>query len=300
VNTAPDFFVYGAPKCGTTALFAYLSEHPLVFAPAIKEPRFFAHDLGEFREVQDANEYARLFEAERGADVLTCDGTPWYLFSRVAANEIKRANPEARIIVVLRNPIEMLHSLYSQYLISFKEDAPDLESAWRLQESRAAGENLPAYAPAPVLLQYGEVARFGSQVERLLGIFPRDQVHITFHEDLVADARRFYLGVLRFLGLPDDGRTDFPVLNERRQYRNVGIAKLISNPDSAVMRVTTYVKRTFGLSQTGILAGLYRANEVPAVRAPLRPEFRRELSKYFRPDVALLEELTQRNLSHWT
>src|SRR5580704_895448 len=108
----PDFFVVGAPKSGTTAISNYLSKHPDIFM-ARKEMHHFGGDLRFGRQFyrRDTREYLSEFNSRRDQS-RAGEASVWYLFSHQAASEIKSFNPDARIIVLLREPVEMLYSLY--------------------------------------------------------------------------------------------------------------------------------------------------------------------------------------------
>ncbi|MFQ5570582.1 MAG: sulfotransferase, partial [Rhodothermales bacterium] len=113
----PDFFIVGAPKCGTTAMFRYLQEHPEIYLPK-KEFHHFGSDLrppnyqGRNR---DRAVYLSLF-AGVTTEKRIGEASVWYLYSKKAAREIKAFAPEADVIIMLRNPVEMMYSLYSLFL----------------------------------------------------------------------------------------------------------------------------------------------------------------------------------------
>ncbi|NLF38083.1 sulfotransferase, partial [bacterium] len=102
----PDFFIVGAPKSGTTALHAYLGRHPSIFVPARKEPHFFGSDIVSPAFVRDRDAYLSLF-AGATTEARVGEASIWYLYSKRAAREIKEFNPDARIIIMLRNPVDM-------------------------------------------------------------------------------------------------------------------------------------------------------------------------------------------------
>jgi hypothetical protein len=106
----PDFFIVGAPKSGTTAMYFYLKQHPEIFMPERKELHFFGSDFFAPHFVRDLKEYLKFFE---GADNKKRIGeaSVWYLYSKRAAFEIKEFNPDADIIIMLRNPVDMMYSL---------------------------------------------------------------------------------------------------------------------------------------------------------------------------------------------
>ena len=124
----PDFFIVGAPKCGTTAMYQWLDAHPEVFVP-VKEIHYFGADLDHRRPEVSAERYNGLFEPASTAHKAVGDVGVWYLMSETAAQEIHAYNPDARIIIMLRRPAQMLYSLHSQLLYSGEEDIADFGEA---------------------------------------------------------------------------------------------------------------------------------------------------------------------------
>lgn len=221
----PRFFIVGAPKCGTTSLERWLSSNPSVYMPPVKEPMFFATDLA-FRRVREESEYAALYRRAKPGQVAG-DASPEYLLSRAAVPAIEAVVPDARYVVMTRDPVEMVVSFHSQLLRWMLEDEPDLAAAWRLQEARSRGERLPPRCPDPLILQYREWGALGSQLERLMATVPADRLlHIPL-DALRADPRRTYLSVLEFIGATDDGRTAFPAFNQAAQVRSQRLQGLL-------------------------------------------------------------------------
>ena len=183
----PDFFILGAPKCGTTSLAEWLKESPHVFVSTPKEPNFFAPDVipSVYRTVE---QYERLFDGATPAHRAIGEASTVYLQSAVAVPRILAYRPDARFIVMLRSPIEMAVSLHGQMLYSLNEDIASFEDAWDAQEARARGERIPDRCRSPVFLQYGEACRLGSHVERLFRTVDRESVEIVFLEDMRRDA----------------------------------------------------------------------------------------------------------------
>ncbi|NJL34400.1 MAG: sulfotransferase domain-containing protein [Chloroflexaceae bacterium] len=123
----PDFFIVGAPKCGTTAMTDYLNQHPDVFVPVVKEPDFFGSDLTGRRYTTNLHTYLALFEPGRGK--LCGEGSTAYIISKQAAQEIYNFNPEAKIIIMIRNPVDMLYSLHNQVVYTGDESIHDFALA---------------------------------------------------------------------------------------------------------------------------------------------------------------------------
>ncbi len=296
----PNFFIVGAPKCGTTALHAYLSEHPQVFMPRAKEPHFFATDLNYYSWYRDADTYRNLFALAKSEHLAVGEASVWYLYSERAAARIRDFNPEARLIVMLREPIQMFRSLHLQMLDIGWEDRVDPEQAWRAQEERAAQRSLPVLCDDAKFLQYGAICSLGKQVERLLSVFPSDQVRVILFDDFTHDTRRVYQETLTFLGLTDDLREDFPLFNVAHEPRWPRVMRLHRRLNRALFKSSVHrLAMTLLAPLRPASRWLRRANVTPAAKAPLRAEFERELRAFFAQDIDRLSALLQRDLSHW-
>lgn len=295
----PDFYIIGAAKCGTTALYEYLSAHPSVFMPKLKEPHFFARDFPSLRRAHTSNEYLSLF-AGAASGAITGEASVWYLYSEVAVHEIIRVRPDAKFVVMLRNPVEVVQSLHAQQLVVFVEDIPDFETAWRAQSRRACGEDIPLHCSEPTHLEYGRVCRFADQLERLFRTVPKNQVLVLIYEHFFADPASQYQQVLQFLGLPFDGRTSFGRINANQLPGNFAMHRLISRPP-ATLRPGFILLR--GLSRRlGLRLGMFSrflANVRPATRSAIPDGFDRELHDYFAADVKRLERLIGQSLDIW-
>lgn len=296
----PNFFIVGAPKCGTTALYRYLQPHPNIFMPEIKEPHFFARDLGDYPRIKTMDDYLGLFAGASDEHLRVGEASVYYLRSSVAIPAIREFNPDARLIAMFRNPVDMVYSLHSQLLYVSEETVEDFETAWRLQERRARGLDLPPHIRSPLLVQYAQVGQFGTQARRLLSSFPREQVKLILFDDFAASPQRVYDEVIEFLGIPHDGRTEFPRINENKGARVAWLRRLYRKPPPVLREAVRSLKRAVG--GEGISTAkqkLVAMNTVRERRPPLSPKLRAELVAGFRDEVMLLAELTGRDLSHW-
>ncbi|MGI9041594.1 MAG: sulfotransferase domain-containing protein [Gemmatimonadales bacterium] len=296
----PNFFIVGAPKCGTTALYEYLRPHPSIFMPEIKEPHFFAKDLGSYPRIKTLQEYAGIFAESTGEHLRVGEASVYYLRSAVAIPNIREFNPDARIIAMFRNPVEMVYSLHAQLLYVSEETVSDFETAWRLQERRSRGLDLPPAIRSPLLVQYAQVGQFGTQTERLLASFPPEQVKLILYDDFAASPQQLYDEVIEFLKIPHDNRTEFARINESKRARVTWLRKFSRKPPPALRAAFRSLKQAMGARGLGAAKKTIVAlNTVKEHRAPLSPEFRAELVESFRPEVALLSRLLNRDLSHW-
>ena len=300
MGTRPNFFIVGAPKCGTTALYEYLRPHPNVFMPEVKEPHFFAKDLGTYPRIKTDEEYAGLFAAATDQHLRIGEASVYYLRSSVAIPNIRQFNPEAKIIAMFRNPVDMVASMHAQLLYWSEETVADFEEAWRLQDRRRQGHDIPRRSRGAFLLQYGEVGRFGTQVQRLLATFPRSQVKLILYDDFAASPQAVYDDVIAFLELPHDGRTEFPRINENKRVRLPWLRNFYRKPPPPLRRAVQRIKQVIGSDAvSSVKERIVSANTVWEGREPLSPPFRAELVEAFRPEVELLSRLVGRDLSHW-
>lgn len=300
MTVKPNFFIVGAPKCGTTALYRYLRFHPNIFLPAKKEPHFFARDLGDYPAIKTMEQYLALFAGANPSQHRVGEASVYYLRSAVAIPAIREFDPEARIIAMFRNPVDMVHSFHSQLLYWAEEDVVDFEAAWRLQEPRSRGLHLPPGSRGAFLLQYAEMARLGSQLERLLATFPAGQVKAILYDDFAASPRQVYDNVITFLGLPYDGRTEFPRINDNKRARVAWLRNFIRKPPPALREAYRGVKARVGRKRLdAIRQAVISRITVNERREPLSPAFRAELDQVFGDEVALLGRLLGRDLRHW-
>lgn len=298
VRRLPDFFIVGAPKCGTTALYHYLSMHPHIYMPELKEPHFFSADFPRFGKIHDLDSYLDLFE-DAPDTARTGEASVWYLYSDCAISRIMDANPDARIIAMLRNPVTMAKSLHRQLILSLREDIEDFESAWRAQHERRLGKRLPLYCPEPSHLQYADVCRYSHQVERLLELVPAAQLKILIYEEFFDDIRVQYDSVTDFLGVECDGRTVFPPINVAREPKNHWLWQLIRRPPFPLDLLhgpAQSLARLLGLRPIMLLNKL---DSRAVSKVPQNPAFDRELAEFFASDVAAVEKLLGRALPAW-
>jgi len=288
----PNFFILGAPKCGTTALAQWLSAHPNVYFCPEKEPHYFNRDGRTVTRTMA--DYEALFVGAASAHTAIGEGSTHYLYSRTAVPDILVYAPDAKFIVCLRNPVEMAPALHGERVRYGEETVRSFERAWELQGERAEGKHIPLSARAdPERLQYGSYCSLGKQTRRLLSLVPRDRVLMIVLDDLGSDTRREYLRVLEFLGLQDDGRMEFPVVNAAKRTRSVAVA--------FGLRMIHDLKKDIGFEIPWFSPGrvLRQWNVKKEPRPKLPSSMRKKLCKYFEDDISLLEHILDRDLSGW-
>jgi len=288
----PDFFIVGAPKCGTTALADYLGQHPDIFIPDIKEPFFFGSDLVG-RAMTDAPTYRRLFE--RAGQRLAGEGTVWYLRSTVAPAEIYDHNPHARIIAMLRNPIEMAYSLHNQMVYNLHESIHDFTEALRAEPARRRGEQIPARCRHPYGLLYTDVARYSEQLKRYYATFPANQIRVIVYDDFKADPLAVYRDTLRFLGGDPSFTPRMRVVNASKRLRSRFVKRWLQ--DESAHRLARLVVPAQWRPKVAAL--IDRLNAPRAPRPPMSRQAYELLADALSDEVKSLSAFLDRDLTHW-
>jgi len=291
----PHFFIVGAAKCGTTALFQYLSRHRSVFMPAIKEPNFFCTDLKSLGGIRTLDEYQSLF-AGASPECITGEASCLYLYSKIAVERIMAHNPDAKIIVMLRYPVDASHSLYAARWGYGHENMPDFEHAWRVQADRLEGRHLPSRWPEPATLQYGAMYRYAEQVRRVLAHVPEKQRHLIVYEDFFAAPERHFAKTLEFLNLAPDPRATFSVVNSAVGPRSISLDRLLRGPPRWLTGAYSLVRPLMHAVGVNPAKILWKVNSVPRQKTPMRQEFREQLDRYFAGDIRELEQLVGRRM----
>ena len=224
----PCFFIVGAPKCGTTSLHYYLQQHPKVFM-ATKELHFFGKDFTYLDAPTPLNYYLSFFKDAQSSQLIG-EASVWYLYSKLAAEEIKQTNPKAKIIMMLRNPVDMIYSLHSEQCYNGNENILSFEEALNAEESRLQGNLIPPNLGCPIeALQYRQVGLFYQQVKRYLDVFGRDQVHCIFLSDLKENVAGSFKEVLKFLQLDENVTIDYSIQNKHKVARSKAFTSLLRN-----------------------------------------------------------------------
>lgn len=286
----PEFFIVGAPKSGTTAMCDYLKQHPQTFIPKIKEPYYFCPDVAPDQAGRTLDQYLALFEEGHGR--LCGEGSVWYLYSQQAAMDIYRFNPDAQIIIMVRNPVDYMYSLHNQLLYVQYEDISDFARALEAEPDRKAGRRIPHTCLRPLNLLYSETACFTSQIKRYFEVFGKERVHVIIYDDFKHDTAAAFRDTLLFLGVTPDVQTNFKIVNPSKYLRSSLLQLLIERLPA--LRKKIPIRRPIGLYKR-----LRRANTQFIPRPPMDALLRRRLQMQFASEVEQLGTLLQRDLSHW-
>ena len=290
----PDFFIVGAPKSGTTALYLYLAGHPDIGMSKAKEPQFFASDiLGHQRRSATLAQYLSNFDHATGKSRIG-EASPVYLASRRAPQEILDINRTAQIIIMVRNPIDVMHALHSQRVFTGMEHITRFELAVDCHETRY-WQSGPFRGEPVLLLGYRETTRFTEQIQRYFEAFGRERVHVILFDDFAGAPGIAYENVLSFLGLRSDGRRDFKIINGNKHMRSQAVQKQLRCLSKTFWRVEC----SFPSLCREVRAIAARLNYVYEPRPALEAGFRQRLEMEYVPEVGNLGRLLGRSLDHW-
>jgi hypothetical protein len=212
----PDFLVLGAQKAGTTALYEYLRRHAQITGPSWKEVSFF-----DRRWARGESWYRGNFpNLARTRGKLVGEASPSYVFHPLAPERVQELVPEARLIVLVRNPVDRALSQYTHEVALGREPLP-FEEALDAEQERLRGEQErmvsdPSYFSREWWSHtYKARGRYAEQLERWLAVFPREQLLVLPSDDLGSDPARAHAQVLEFLGASSQRLDSYPRVYER-------------------------------------------------------------------------------------
>ena len=297
----PDFLVIGAPKAGTTALHAALAAHPGLYMSAIKEPKFFLSDgppptkggpgdaLTYREHVWRREDYEALFEpAPPGT--LTGESTPLYLYDRAALRRIRETIPRARLIVIVRDPVERAHSNWTHLWSAGLEPIGDFVRACGEEEHRVA-------AGWASFWHYIGLGRYGEQLEYLFTLFPREQVLVLRYRRMVDQPAQTLDQICAFLGVAQGVLTEIPRQNVTSHPEPTLGHRAVALAQRAGSAIGTLIPGLTAATLTGPLERFLQRHS--RERQPLSWEQRQELIPRFEADIRLLEQVLGEEFKDW-
>lgn len=292
-------FLVGGPKCGTTAMVAHLKTHNDIFVSEPKESNYFLEDMQEMKYVTNLKEYHSLFEQFNSPHEVYIDASILYLHSEESLKAIYEYNKEAKIIAMLRNPMEMVYSFHSQILYTLDEDQAEFEKAWDLEDSRKLGQNIPKNCRSPRLLYYSEVAKYHEQLQRVYKYFPEEQVKVVLFDDFKNSNLETYKDLLAFMDLVYDGKVDFPRVNEAKKAKNKFINRFVHRPPKILKRIARLILKLINKPRFGILERIDKLNRDKDLRQGLSDQIKEKIRNAYADDIKQLSGLINKDLSHW-
>jgi hypothetical protein len=297
----PDFLVIGAPKAGTTALHAALAQHPGLYMSVIKEPKHFLTDgpppmrggpgdAQTYREhVWRREDYEALFD-DAPDGTLRGESTPLYLYDPDAMRRIRRAVPGAKLIAIIRDPVERAHSNWTHLWSAGLEPEGDFVRACAEEERRTT-------AGWASFWHYVGLGRYGEQLEHVLSLFPREQVLVIRYRQLVDEPAKTLDEIFGFLGVEQGIVTEIP----RQNVTSHPEATLAHRAVAQLLRASAAVGRFLpGSAWDAVTGRLERfLQRHSRERQPLSWEQRQALIPRFEADLDLLERVLGADFSDW-
>lgn len=294
----PDFLIIGAARSGTTAIYSYLRQNPSIFMPSSKEPNFFAFDPEDLHfsgpgadyvnnSVNSAAAYCALF-ADAPDKAVCGEASPLYLYSKIAPRRIRSLMPKARMVAVLRNPIDQAFSHYNYAQKQRIEPIDDFAAALEAEEQRLADGWQPLFG-------YSRFPRYAEQLSRFYEEFDREQILVRTYEDFLMAPEKLLMEISGFIGADTSFQPD---LTYKPNAGGVPKSRLFQDflmkPNPITGAIAKVVPQELRLRIRDHLSSfnLKREDAMPTrARAILRERLL--------PEIERLETLIDRDLSHW-
>ena len=298
----PDVIVIGAPKAGSTALHAALAHHPQLHLSRVKEPKFFLcdesppppqHGPGDAHSRQEwvwrRSDYEALF-ADAPAGTLRGESTPLYLQDPAAHERIARLVPDAKLIAVIRDPVDRAYSNWAHLWSDGLEPEADFLAACDAEEERLARGWAPFWG-------YLRLGRYGEQLEHLFSVFPREQVHVLRYRELVDRPDATIDAICDFLGIEAGRVEEVGSENVSTFVADTPVNGVLRHAIRAGARAGAWVPPQ--VWRRASLPLLWALKRTPAIRPELTEGQRSELVARVADDVERLEDLLGQSFGDW-
>lgn len=301
--TLPNFLIFGVQKAGTTSVYSYLRQHPQVYMSPIKETEFMSRDIaaaeatdqneaapqltpGGRRRILTIQDYQALFDGVKD-EVAIGEASPNYLFAHQrAVPNIQKYAPEAKLIAILRNPVERA---YSDYLMHVRQV---------IGNRRSLAEQIKTKADSSHTLLKG---CYYEGTRHFLETFGADQVKIFLYDDLQQDSDKLMREIYRFIGVDSHFQVDTRQRQQAAEVpKNQTFNQLLRTHNPLRTAAGTLLRVVMPEAQRQKLRSrLISANSQGKDAAPLSSEDRALLENYYRDDILRLQDLIGRDLSSW-
>jgi len=296
----PNFFIIGAAKSGTSSLYMYLKQHPEIYMSPVKEPHFFSFDAQSKltkgpgdpipNAITDFEQYRSLFDGVCDEKAIG-EASTSYLYRPEAAHRIHDVLPGAKLIAILRNPAERAFSAYMHVVRDGRETAGSFSEALKLEDARKKDNWDPIW-------HFTSVGRYYEQLARYYQRFSRDQIKIFLYQELLNRQQALLEESFRFLGVnpnfTPDSSVKFNISGEQKSQVLYKLFKSIFNHPNPVRWISRYIipERWRWKVTNWVRERNLKDNQIP-------PEKKSELITFYRPEILRLEQLIEKDLSHW-
>lgn len=292
----PNLFIVGAPKSGTTAMARHLMSHPDIFTPLQKEFTFFGKDLVRYAELTTKKSYLDWFRAWKN-EPFALDASPTYLYSNSAPKEFLDNSRDPKIVIMLRNPVEVAYSMYFEALLGGREDQDTFESAWALEPSRLAGKNIPKNARLEYTTRYQSLGMYSGHIQNYIDILGQENIHIILFDDFKKSNKKCYEELLSFLNLPYHYPEKFKVHNPSTKARFTSVTHFATTPPKWLGKVGSLF---LSKSVRWKIRNFIKQKNLQEVKKPaIKSETQLELIRHYSDEIDMLSKMLNRDLSHW-
>lgn len=292
----PNLFIVGAGKAGTSAMHHYLGQHPQAFMSPVKEPNFFGSDLLFRQRRTTLDEYLAMFDGAQ--EKIRGEASVLYLMSKKAPEEIALFSEDPRIVIMLRDPVEVLYSRHSQNLKCGVEDIISFKEALDAEEERRCGRRIPAGTEVINNLFYSEWVRFTEQCSRYLSEFGKSRVSIILYDDFKKDPAKCFKKLCTDIGIDNEFSPQPERINENKKIRSHFMNRVAKGKIKAATRISRIVLPNPRMRQI-VKDQINKINSVPAQRPPLDHVLEKELRIKWTHEIDSLSDLIGKDLSLW-
>lgn len=250
--------------------------------------------------VNNDEEYMALFNAAKDEHTIIGEASVSYFYSDVAAANIKKFNPDTKILIILRNPVDLLPSQHSQLYYIGDENIKDFRVAWEIGDKRELYKAIPECCRYPKLLNYKKLGYLSRHLERFHNIWNPKRILYLLMDDLKQDVAGSVNKVFDFLEIDPAVPIDYTVQNVNKAPRSVWLSRFTRAKTSPrISRIVNYTKQFIGMENFAIKQGLRELNHKEISRVPLSNEMKNILQDIYRDDIQRLGDMIGRDLSTW-
>lgn len=296
----PNFVIIGAQKSGTTSLYHYLEQHPQVYMSPVKEPKFFALEgepfnpeprgpggLTRIKGIRDLESYQKLFDGVSN-EIAIGEASPVYICTPKAIQRIKFYIPDTKLIAILRHPVDRAYSHYVHWvqrgLEPFNANFMDV---WRSEEQRIRDNwSLNYY--------YKQRGFYCQQLSAYYEQFDPQKIRVFLYEDLRSNPINLAQDIFRFLGVDDSFIPDISEkYNISKLPNNQTLHQMLTKPNP----IRSFLRPLFPKAMRQQIKSFLK--EKNKTKPQLDPQIRAQLIQDYKDDILKLQDLIQRDLSHW-